>query len=103
MHARRFAPEAKRSTTRIPWDQLQEVRVIQTAAISKNGWLMAWPRQVPMQLPNRMYHPEWKAAHSAVKVCDLDHFKDQVDAVRAAVRRGAGAAWNESALSLIHI
>jgi hypothetical protein len=88
---------ARGNTTRILWDQLDEIRIVQGGITSEYGWLMAWPRQVPMALRRRLYHPEWKPDYSAVKVCDLDYFKGQAEEVRDAVRRFTGAKWNDSA------
>ncbi|WP_147339583.1 hypothetical protein [Actinomadura spongiicola] len=87
---------AKGRTTRILWTQLEEVRIVPAPAPAKGEWLMAWPKQAPIQLPKRVYQPEWKAEHAGVKVCELDTFKVGSEVFRAAVQRSAGTLWNES-------
>jgi hypothetical protein len=85
---------ARGNTTRIRWDQLDEVRIARPLDVSKDMWLMAWPKQAPMQLRKRMHHPEWKADLAAVKVCDLSPYEKDVETIREAVRRAAGPLWN---------
>lgn len=87
---------ARGNTTRILWTQLEEVRVVQDPVNGKRDWVMAWPKQVPMQLRYRMYHPEWKSEYAGVKVCDLGNFKEDPETIRAAVRQSAGLLWNDS-------
>ncbi|WP_242909083.1 hypothetical protein [Actinomadura terrae] len=82
-------------TTLIRWEQLEAVRIMPPFEHSKHSWLVASPRQAPMQLPRRMYHPEWNADLSVVKVCDLDMLDADVETIRAAVRQAAGPLWRE--------
>lgn len=88
---------ARGNTTRILWTQLDEVRVVRDPVHGKNEWVMAWPKQSPMQLRYRMYHPEWKSEYAAVKVCELGTFKEGSEIIKAAVQRLAGPLWNDSA------
>jgi hypothetical protein len=87
---------ARGNTTRILWDQLDEVRIVRPLDVSKDMWLMAWPKHSPMQLRKRMHHPEWKADLAGVKVCDLSLYKEGPEVVREAVRRAAGPCWNDA-------
>ncbi|WP_067792913.1 hypothetical protein [Actinomadura formosensis] len=87
---------ARGQATRILWTQLEEVRIVQAPGRAKGDWLMAWPKQAPMQLPYRMYHPEWRSEHAAVKVCELGAFKEDAETIKAAVRGSAGPLWNDS-------
>lgn len=88
---------ARGNTTRIIWSQLEDVRVVHAPGTSKGDWVMARPKNSPMQLPKRMYAPEWSAEHAAVKVCDLDAFQEDPQTIKEAVRAAAGPLWNDSA------
>lgn len=88
---------ARGKTTRIHWNQLEDVRIVHAPGTSKGDWLMAWPKSAPMQFPKRLHHPEWSAEHAAVKVCDLDTFQEDPQMIRDAVRDSAGPLWNDSA------
>ncbi|GAA1898027.1 PH domain-containing protein [Actinomadura bangladeshensis] len=87
---------ARGNTTRIPWDQVDEVRIARPLDVSKDMWLMAWPEHPPMRLPKRMHHPEWKADLAGVKVCDLSPYERDAETIREAVRQAAGSRWNDA-------
>ncbi|GAA1776434.1 hypothetical protein GCM10009735_03050 [Actinomadura chokoriensis] len=87
---------ARGTTTRILWGQLDEVRIARPLDVPKDTWLMAWPKQAPMQFRRRMHHPEWKADLAGVKVCDLSPYEKDAETIREAVRRAAGPLWNDA-------